>query len=316
MDVNYINPFLNGTLEVLKKMAFLDAVAGKPYVKKTDVAVGDVSAIIGITGDAIGSLAISFSEPCICHIVNNMLGEAFTEANNDVFDAAGEITNMVSGVARSYLEKDGLTVFAAIPTVVYGKGHTIQHILKAPSIIVPFSTNKGNFTIDVCIKRIEESAKKDQVYRVLNVSTADMRKQPAKPSQAIPTYARPTAKPPVPSAVRPPAPPAAQSPAPPTEMKKQFSIKDAKNEEEKKQILKEKLAELTAKRSAIQKELLEKPFMPYDQRKKLNKEVPLYDEKIRRLKLDISAMEMISKMTQEQFDNPKPKAHFQDRQSK
>ena len=30
MDVKFINPFLNGTLEVLKKMAFMDAVPGKP----------------------------------------------------------------------------------------------------------------------------------------------------------------------------------------------------------------------------------------------------------------------------------------------
>ncbi len=316
MDVKYINPFLNGTLEVLKKMASLEPVAGKPFVKKTDVAAGDVSAIIGITGDAIGSLAISFSEPCICHIVNNILGEAFTKANNDVFDAAGEITNMVSGVARSYLEKEGLIVFAAIPTVVYGKGHTIQHILKAPSIIVPFSTREGDFTIDVCIKPVEESARKDQVYRVLNVSTADMAKRPAKPSQAISTFARPTAKPPVPPTARPPAPPTEQPPAPPTEIKKQLSIKDAKNEEEKIQILKERLAEFLTKRNEIQKELLEKPFMPYETRKKLRKELPFYDEKIRRLKLDISAMEMISKMTQDQLDNPKPKPHFQDRQSK
>jgi chemotaxis protein CheX len=308
MDVKYINPFLNGTLEVLKKMASLEPVAGKPFVKKTDVAAGDVSAIIGITGDAIGSLAISFSASCICHIVSNMLNEVFTEVNHDVFDAAGEITNMVSGVARSYLEKEGLIVFAAIPTVVYGKGHSIQHILKAPSIIVPFTTTNGDFTIDVCIKPIEESAKKDQVYRVLNVRTADMAKQPAQPSQPLPTLARPTAKP--------PSPPTARPPAPPTEMKKQLSIKDAKNDEEKKQMLKEKLEELIAKRSAIQKELLEKPFMPYEQRRKLNKELPLYDEKIRRFKLDISAIEMLSKITQDQLDNPKPKAHFQDRQRK
>jgi len=31
MDVKYINPFLNGTLDVLKKMAFLNADPGKPY---------------------------------------------------------------------------------------------------------------------------------------------------------------------------------------------------------------------------------------------------------------------------------------------
>ena len=55
MDVNYINPFLNGTLEVLHKMAFVDAIAGKPYTKTDSTACGDVSGIIGITGGAVGS---------------------------------------------------------------------------------------------------------------------------------------------------------------------------------------------------------------------------------------------------------------------
>lgn len=62
MDVKYINPFLAGTLEVLNKMARIDAVPGKPHVKTDDAASGDVSGIIGITGDALGSLALSFSE--------------------------------------------------------------------------------------------------------------------------------------------------------------------------------------------------------------------------------------------------------------
>ena len=140
MDVRYINPFLNGTIEVIRKMAFVEPTAGKPYVKKDETAEGDVSGIIGITGDAIGSLAISFSEPCICGVVNSMLGESYREINKDIFDAVGEITNMISGVARTFLEKDGLIVYAAIPTVVYGRKHYIRHILSSPSIVIPFTT--------------------------------------------------------------------------------------------------------------------------------------------------------------------------------
>ena len=47
MDVKFINPFLNGTQEVLKKMAFMDAVPGKPYLKKDETASGDVPASSG-----------------------------------------------------------------------------------------------------------------------------------------------------------------------------------------------------------------------------------------------------------------------------
>jgi len=139
MDVKFINPFLNGASEVIKTMAFLEAVAGKPYLKKDETARGDVSGIIGITGDAIGSLAISFSEGCICGIVGSMLGETYTEPTQEVLDAAGELTNMISGVARTNLEKMGLQVYAAIPSVIFGKDHTIRHILKSPSIVTAWS---------------------------------------------------------------------------------------------------------------------------------------------------------------------------------
>ena len=128
-----INPFLAGTLEVLNKMARIDAVPGKPRVKTDDAASGDVSGIIGITGDALGSLALSFSEACIRQIVANMLNEQFDGVTQEIIDATGELTNMISGASRTQMEKMGLSVYAAIPTVVHGRQHTISHILKSPA---------------------------------------------------------------------------------------------------------------------------------------------------------------------------------------
>lgn len=151
MDVRFINPFLEGTVSVLKTMAFVEPRPGKPQLKQDHKATGDVSGIIGLTGSARGSLAISFSEPCIVKIVNNMLGENFTEINNDIRDAVGEITNMISGDARKRLEADGFKITAAIPTVVSGKNHEIKHILSGPSILIPFEIDEGAFVIDVCL---------------------------------------------------------------------------------------------------------------------------------------------------------------------
>lgn len=151
MDVKFINAFLAGTVNVLKTMAFIDPQASEPYAKKDRVASGDISGIIGLTGSVKGSLALSFSEACILRIVANMLGEEITALNNDISDAVGEITNMVSGVARKILEKDGLKIMAAIPTVVSGRNHSIVHVLGGPSIIIPFSTEAGSFVVDICL---------------------------------------------------------------------------------------------------------------------------------------------------------------------
>ena len=72
MDVALINPFINATLNVLETMAFIKVVPGKPYVKKDNVAVGDVTGILGLTGIANGTISVSFEEHCILTIVSNM----------------------------------------------------------------------------------------------------------------------------------------------------------------------------------------------------------------------------------------------------
>lgn len=151
MDVRFINPFLTGTINVLRTMASVDPKPGKPYLKKNSLATGDVSGIIGLTGSVAGSMALSFSQEAILKIVSNMLGEEITEVNGDITDAVGEITNMVSGASRKELEAVGLTITAAIPTVIAGKGHSIKHVLGGPSLIIPFETENGPFVVDVCI---------------------------------------------------------------------------------------------------------------------------------------------------------------------
>jgi chemotaxis protein CheX len=151
MDVRFINPFLEGTVEVLTKMAFVNPTPGKPYLKKDNLAKGGVSGIIGITGTIKGSLALSFSAGRILKIVSNMLGEEITSVNGDIRDAVGEITNMVSGAARKRIEAMGFSLSASIPTVVSGQEHTISHVLGGPSVIIPFETDAGSFVVDVCM---------------------------------------------------------------------------------------------------------------------------------------------------------------------
>jgi chemotaxis protein CheX len=151
MKVKFINPFLEGTISVLKTMAFVEPRAGKPYLKMDSLAKGDISGIIGLTGSATGSLAVSFSETAIIKIVSNMLGENIKSLDSDIKDAVGEITNMISGVARKNLEADGFYIQAAIPTVVSGKNHSIAHIMGGPSLIIPFEIDDGSFVVDVCL---------------------------------------------------------------------------------------------------------------------------------------------------------------------
>ena len=102
-DVALAKPFVQATINVLSSMTGLSPVPGKPYVKKTDKAQGDVSAIVGITGCKSGAVALSFSQSCAIALVKGMLGDAIEDIIADTRDAVGEITNMISGQALSLI---------------------------------------------------------------------------------------------------------------------------------------------------------------------------------------------------------------------
>jgi chemotaxis protein CheX len=152
MKAEFINPFLEATVSVLKTMASLDPTPGKPFLKKESASTGDVSGIVGMTGEAEGSICLTFSQECILFVVSRMLGENLTEINEDVKDAVGELTNMISGDSRRRLQELGHVFQGAIPSVISGKGHEVRHVTKGPILSIPFSTQSGNFTVEVCLK--------------------------------------------------------------------------------------------------------------------------------------------------------------------
>lgn len=151
MNVEFINPFLLAAVNVLGTMTFTEATPRKPYLKKDSKPEGAVTGIISISGKTEGSLAITFSHECICHLVANMFGEEVSTINQDVKDAVGELTNMISGDARRQLAESGLSLQAGIPQVLSGPAHKVEHPLAIPAIAVPFETPGGGFTIEVCL---------------------------------------------------------------------------------------------------------------------------------------------------------------------
>jgi len=152
MDVTLVNPFISATVKVLETMASTKVISDKPFLKKDKIARGDVTGIIGITGEANGTISVTFDEGSILGIVSKMFGEELKEMNAEISDAVGELTNMISGQARRKLEENGREFEAAIPSVVTGKDHEINHITSGPIVAIPFTTDGGKFTIEICLE--------------------------------------------------------------------------------------------------------------------------------------------------------------------
>ena len=145
-------PFIKAIIAILGTMAGLPATAGKPYIKKDNVATGDVSAIVGVTGDKTGTISVSFTRPCAVALVKGMLGDDIQDILQDTQDAVGEIANMVSGQARAGIRDMGIALQGSTPTVIVGDGHIIRHISNAPIVAIPFTSEAGEFTVEFCFE--------------------------------------------------------------------------------------------------------------------------------------------------------------------
>src|SRR3569832_1054656 len=100
MNAELINPLLEAILDVLSTMAQREAKPGRPTLKQDDAAHGDVTGLIGMTGEqARGSLAVTFSVRAFLDICRRMLGEESITIVASVTDLVGVITYMVSGGA-------------------------------------------------------------------------------------------------------------------------------------------------------------------------------------------------------------------------
>jgi chemotaxis protein CheX len=153
MKVDYINPVLESIVDVLTMMANVQPRAGKPVIKASSKASGDVTGIMSMVGsNTRGSIAITFSKPAILEICFNMLGDTKKEIDDDVLNLVGELTNMVTGKAKALLEEKGYDIGMSLPTVVSGKEHTIDHQSSAQKVLLPFNIASGKFFVELCFE--------------------------------------------------------------------------------------------------------------------------------------------------------------------
>lgn len=150
MKVEFINPFLQSTKNVLETMCQTQAQAQKPMLKEDNNTYGDVTGIIGMaSAEVSGCMIVSFSEKCIINVVANMLMEDPKDSIDDeIIDAVGELTNMICGGAKATLAKMDHKFDLATPTMITGKGVEISTLADSPTIVIPFETEYGGFVIE------------------------------------------------------------------------------------------------------------------------------------------------------------------------
>jgi len=151
IDVAFINPFIDGTVETLKIQCSLASTPGKPFLKGGQALPKiDIAAVIGLASSAFkGSIAICFPQKVFLALMGKMLSDTYTQINKELEDGAGELLNIIFGQAKRVLNEKGYGIEKAIPAIIRGQDLEVRHLTASPTLILPFETDAGPFHIEV-----------------------------------------------------------------------------------------------------------------------------------------------------------------------
>ena len=153
----YIQPFINVCKSVFKDLIGKEIEAKIPHFLEKDAATEwDISGIIGLTGEARGAVVISMKDDLAMKLTGILTGKVYNVLYDEVVDAVGELINIIAGNVKQELE-DAYRLIISLPTIVTGKGHTINwpngH---ARVICIPFSYSKTeNFILSIALESDE-----------------------------------------------------------------------------------------------------------------------------------------------------------------
>jgi len=155
MSVDYINPMISATMNVFEMMLGCKPTRTGLLLKESHTPKFELSAVIGVTGNAAGTIVLSLSKKAAIDVLERMVGIETDEIDADVRDAVGELTNMIAGQAKAQMAQLELSI--SIPNIVSGSDHVVHYPSDVTPICVDFESEVGPFTIEVGFAALSES---------------------------------------------------------------------------------------------------------------------------------------------------------------
>ena len=154
----YVQPFISVCKNVFLEFLGEPLEVKPPYfMDKEKISEWDISAVIGLTGEARGAVVISMKDALAFKLTSKLTGKAHKVLYADVVDAAGEIINIIAGNVKYDLESS-FKLIISLPTIVKGKGHTINWPDTLTRVIcIPFIIfNQESFSLSIALEAVKE----------------------------------------------------------------------------------------------------------------------------------------------------------------
>ncbi len=152
MNVKYVNPFIDATRNVFREFVGLNVKPKKPfiYIPNTGMIKYDISGIIGLAGEVLGMVVISFPKVIALKTVSEITSSEIKIFDEVVVDSIGELINIIAGNSKRALEE--VKIVISLPSIVKGYNHQLSWMSGVPVICIPFEMESGEFYVFVSLK--------------------------------------------------------------------------------------------------------------------------------------------------------------------
>ncbi|HWR61852.1 MAG TPA: chemotaxis protein CheX [Clostridia bacterium] len=152
MNVEYIKPFINVSVDLIKMICNANVNRGQVFIKDSPFMAGNVVIIIGIAGEFKGQVFFSMNESTACKIASLMMFGMEVNALEEMSKSAiAELGNMIMGNVSTEFYNSGIKIDITPPTILVGNDMAVStkglRTLCVPLIL----ENIGELEIDVAI---------------------------------------------------------------------------------------------------------------------------------------------------------------------
>ncbi|MDD5067144.1 MAG: chemotaxis protein CheX [bacterium] len=154
MEVEFINPFIIGALEIFEKVASIE-------LKKTDVKMlkgtrpsNEIGIAFGVFGYIIGQVVYSFKTHTAERVVSSMMPNSSVEKQKEYFESAlGALANMITGRATILLAGKEQVIRITPPLIIMQSTTDTFQYINSPTISIIFTSRFGSLEINIALRQ-------------------------------------------------------------------------------------------------------------------------------------------------------------------
>jgi chemotaxis protein CheX len=152
-EVELAQYVIAATKDIFSTMVMMELSENYPLKEPVTRLHCSITSMVGLAGSYTGVLSIHCPQSLAMAITSNMLGMEVEEIGEDVFDALGEIANMLGGHVKQVFSTGGFDINLSIPTVISGEEYCVNCMADKDCVIIPFTWEESKFLVGLTLRK-------------------------------------------------------------------------------------------------------------------------------------------------------------------